>query len=159
MYKKDIDCILKKAEQLNGRSIKVDSYNDDNYNLYGNVDLVDQKEDSGSNNILNSYKVKINNIEFEIYFIKLDSVPIITFDENYNMTPKNTIIQYEVGININYPQDNDNFININGLSKTISPNKELAYKKYQELEELLENNDLEKILQKINDDLDMQINE
>lgn len=150
---------FKKAEQLNGRSIKVDSYNDDNYNLYGNVDLVDQKEDSGSNNILNSYKVKINNIEFEIYFIKLDSVPIITFDENYNMTPKNTIIQYEVGININYPQDNDNFININGLSKTISPNKELAYKKYQELEELLENNDLEKILQKINDDLDMQINE
>ncbi len=139
---------FKKAEQLNGRSIKVDSYNDDNYNLYGNVDLVDQKEDSGSNNILNSYKVKINNIEFEIYFIKLDSVPIITFDENYNMTPKNTIIQYEVGININYLQDNDNFININGLSKVLSPNKELADKKYQELEELLKNNDLKSYYKK-----------
>jgi len=159
VYKKDIDYILKKIEKLNSRNIKLDSYNDDDYNLYDNIKLVDQKESSNENKILNSYKAKISDCEFELYFIKLDSVPIMTFDENYNMIPKNTIIQYEVGININYQKENNKFVNINGLNRFLSPNKELVDNKYQELEQLLKSNDLNKILKKINDDLDMKITE
>jgi len=158
MYKNDIDCIIKKVEQLNSRNLKADNYNYDEYNMYDSEKISDQKEDSIGNTILDSHKIKINNLEVEIYFIKLDSVPIITFDEKYNMIPKSTIIQYEVGIIINYQDANDKIININGLSRLLSPNKEVVNAKYQELKELLNNNDLDEILKKINDDLDIEIN-
>ena len=44
------------------------------------------------------------------------------------------------------------------LSRLLSPNKEVVNAKYQELKELLNNNDLDEILKKINDDLDIEIN-
>lgn len=157
MYKNDFESIIKKVEELNSRSIKTDIYNDDDYNMYDSEKLSDQKEDSIGNNILDSHKINIDDFEFIIYLIKLDSVPIITFDEEYNMTPKSTIIQYEVGINVNYQDVNNKIININGLSRLLSPNKELANTKYQELKELLNSNELNKILKKINDDLDIEL--
>lgn len=158
MYKKEIECIIKKVKQLNSRSIKRDNYNDEEYNMYDSVKLSDQKEESIGNTILDSHKINIDNFEFVIYFIKLDPVPIITFDEQYNMIPKSTIIQYEVGIIVNYQDVNNKIININGLSRLLSPNKDVANTRYQELKELLNSNDLDKILKKINDDLDIEIN-
>lgn len=157
MYKNDFESIIKKVEELNSRSMKTDIYNDDDYNMYDCEKLLDQKEDSIGNTILDSYKINIDDFEFIIYFIKLDSVPIITFDEEYNMIPKSTIIQYEVGINVNYHDVNNKFININGLSRLLSPNKDVANTKYQELKELLNSNELDKILKNITDDLDIEL--
>lgn len=153
MSRNEFEVICSKIKEIN--RLHNELFNENNHFEIEKL-LTDKKDKTDSDIQIDSFNKKIGNYEFNICFLKLDSVPILSFDSEYNVIPKYTALQYEVSINIIY-KNNSSYIQIDNIDRLISQNKEESQKHYDYLVSILKNNNLNLIINYINESLDKEI--